>query len=382
MDQADWKKIRRLRQFYSQGNKTTLAYTPWVDTFFWDFSAKKQLTEFLQPHIERHRSITSVSSSHPVLQEHTPIHLPYLYRHDVSFEDGFLCVLFQKFNFSRDFTSLFTSFTWAYLPMLSTTFRRRHRQYEKSLGRFLSLVHPHPRSLWENYFSFLSTVGSSWNAKETTFLGPTWVVLTDVTTVTLAVPGINQVVGSSLYSHLANTIQRNRFQKKQFETLGKSVGKMIQSGYHQKVTFTDIGLGNYILDSEGTVRFIDGELFQVFPEGVPSHYKALELVLFMEDIYVEMVRDYCRTINSTDSDATRKYEQGLLVFFSSFLRELDLSNDELILAQEMYHDWSTKVGTFIFTLFLSLHLDARVMSSFRLLLKEDLEKILEKQISS
>jgi hypothetical protein len=266
--------------------------------------------------------------------------------------------------------------------MLSTTFRRRHRQYEKSLGRFVSLIHPNPQSLWKNYISFLSTVGSSWNAKKTTFLGPTWVVLTDVTAVTLAVPGANQLVGSSLYSHLANTIQRNRFQKKQFETLGKSVGKMIRSGYLQKVTFTDIGLGKYILDSEGMVRFIDGELFQVFPEGVPSHYKALELVLFMEDIYVEMVRDYCRTINSTNSEATRKYQQGLLEFFSSFLRELDLSNDELVLAQGMYHDWSTKVGTFIFTLFLSLHWDARVICSFRLLLKEALEKILAKQISS
>jgi hypothetical protein len=382
MDQADWKKIRRLRQFYSQGKKTTLAYAPWVATFFWDFSAKKQLTDFLQPHIERHSSITSVSSSHPVLQEHTPIHLPYLYRHDVSFEDGSLCVLFQKFNFSRDFTSLFTSLTWAYLALLSTTFRRRHRRYEKNLGRSLSLVHPHPRSLWENYTSFLSTFGSSWKAKETTFLGPTWVVLTDVTAVTLAVPGNNQVVGSSLYSHLVNTIQRNRFQKKQFETLGKSVGKMIRSCYIQKVTFIDVGLGNYILDSEGVVRFIDGELFQVFPEGVPLHYKALELVLFIEDLYIETVRDYCRTINSKDSDVIRKYQQGLLVFFSSFLKELDLSNDELVLAQGMYHDWSTKVGTFFFTVFLSLHWDARVMSSFRLLLKEDLEKILQKHISS
>jgi len=382
MNQTDWKKIRRLHQMHKREKKTAFAYTPWLATFFWDLPAKEQLTDFLQHHIDLHGPITSVSSSHPVVQEHTPIHLPYLYRHDVSFEDGSLCILFQKFNFSRDFTSLFTSFTWAYLPMLSTTFRRRHRQYEKSLGRFVSLIHPNPQSLWKNYISFLSTVGSSWNAKKTTFLGPTWVVLTDVTAVTLAVPGANQLVGSSLYSHLANTIQRNRFQKKQFETLGKSVGKMIRSGYLQKVTFTDIGLGNYILDSEGMVRFIDGELFQVFPEGVPSHYKALELVLFMEDIYVEMVRDYCRTINSTNSEATRKYQQGLLEFFSSFLRELDLSNDELVLAQGMYHDWSTKVGTFIFTLFLSLHLDARVMSSFRLLLKEDLEKILEKQIST
>jgi hypothetical protein len=208
------------------------------------------------------------------------------------------------------------------------------------------------------------------------------VVLTDVTAVTLAVPGNNQVVGSSLYSHLVNTIHCSRFQKKQFETLGKSVGKMIRSCYAQKVTFIDVGLGNYILDSEGVVRFIDGELYQVFPEGVPLHYKALELVLFIEDLYIEMVRDYCKTINSNDFDVIRKYQQGLLVFFSSFLKELDLSNDELVLAQGMYHDWSTKVGTFFFTVFLSLHWDARVMSSFRLLLKEDLEKILQKHLSS
>jgi hypothetical protein len=71
----------------------------------------------------------------------------------------------------------------------------------------------------------------------------------------------------------------------------------------------------------------------------------------------------------------------LLVFFSSFLKKLDLSNDELVLAQRMYHDWSTKAGTFYFTVFLALHWDAQVVSSFRLLLKEDLEKIVEKRIS-
>jgi hypothetical protein len=382
MDQTDWKKIRRLRQLYSQGKKTTLAYAPWVATFFWDFSAKEQLTDFLQPHIKRHSSITSVSSSHPMLQEHTPIHLPYLYRHDISFEDGSLFVLFQKFNFSWDFTSLFTSLTWSYLPQLSATFRRHHRQYEKRLGRSRSLVHPHPRSLWEHYTMFLSTMGTSWKAKETTSLGPTWVVLTDVTAVTLAVPGKNQAVGSSMYTHLVNAIHRSRFQKKQYESLGESLGKAIRSCYTQKVAFIDIGLGNYILDSEDGVRFLDGEFFQVFPKEVPSHYKALELVLFMENLYVEMVRDYCRTINSKDSDVIRKYQQGLLVFFSSFLKELDLSNHELILAQGMYHDWSTKIGTFCFTVFLSLHWNTRVMSSFRLLLKEDLGKILQKHISS
>ena len=381
MNQADWKKIRKLRQLYSQGKKTTLAYAPWVATFFWNFSAKEQLTKFLQPHIERHGSIASVSSSHPVLQEHTPIHLPYIYRHDISFEDGSLCILFQKFNFSKNFTSLFTSLTWSYLAQLSTAFRRYHRRYEKNIGRSLSLVHPHPQSLWENYTMFLSAIGSSWKAKEITFLGPTWVVLTDVTAVTLAVPGKNQVVGSSVYSHLVNAIHRSRFQKKQYESLGKSLGKTIQSCYAQKIAFIDVGLGNYILDSEGVVRFIDGELFQVFPEGVPPHYKALELVLFMEDIYLEMVRDYCRTINSKDSDVIHKYQQGLLVFFSSFLKELDLSNDELVLAQAMYHDWSTKVGTFYFTVFLSLRWNARVVSSFRLLLKQHLEKIVAKHIT-
>jgi hypothetical protein len=365
-----------------QQRKTTLAYAPWIVAYFWDYPAKEQLTDFLQQHIERHGSVTSVSSAHPVLQEHTPIHLPYLYRHDISFEDGSRCVLFQKFNFSSSFISLFVSLTWSYLALLSTTFRRQHRRYEKNLGRPLTLVRPHPRSLWNNYTKFLSTLGTSWNEDETTFLGPTCVVLTDVTAVTLAVPGKNQVVGSSMYTHLVNPIRHSRFQKKQYEALGKSLGKTIRSCYAQNVAFIDIGLGNYILDSEGLIRFIDGELYQVFPEGVPSHYKALELVSFMENLYVEIVRDYCRTINTKDSDVIRKYQQGLLVFFSSFLKELDLSNDELVLAQKMYHDWSTKIGTFCFTVFLSLHLDARVISSFRLLLKEDLEKILEKRISS
>jgi hypothetical protein len=228
---------------------------------------------------------------------------------------------------------------------------------------------------------FLSTIGSSWKTKKPTILGPIWVVLTHVTAVTLAVPGKNQVVGVSVYFHLVNALHRNHFQKKQYELLGTSVGKTIRSCYAQKVAFIDIGLGNYILDSEGAVRFIDGEFLQVLPEKVPSHYKALELVAFMEDIYIEMVRDYCRTINSKDSEVIRKYHKGLLVFFSSFLKELDLSKEDLVLAQKMFNDWSTKLGTFCFTVFLVLRWDAEVVSSFRVLLKKELEMIIQKHIS-
>ena len=381
MKQTDYKKIQRLHQIHKQQKKTTLSYDSWITVYFWDLPSKEQIIEFLQPHIKHHGSITSVCTFHPTFQEHTPLHLPYLYQHTVSFEDGFQCLLFQKFNFSQNVTSLFTSFIWSYLPQLSTTFRRQHRKYEKNLGHPLPLVHPHPRSLWENYTVFLSTIGSSWKTKKPTILGPIWVVLTHVTAVTLAVPGKNQVVGVSVYFHLVNALHRSHFQKKQYELLGTSVGKTIRSCYAQKVAFIDIGLGNYILDSEGAVRFIDGEFLQVLPEKVPSHYKALELVAFMEDIYIEMVRDYCRTINSKDSEVIRKYHKGLLVFFSSFLKELDLSKEDLVLAQKMFNDWSTKLGTFCFTVFLVLRWDAEVVSSFRVLLKKELEMIIQKHIS-
>jgi hypothetical protein len=228
---------------------------------------------------------------------------------------------------------------------------------------------------------FLSTFGTSWNAQENTHLGPVWVVLTDVTAVTLAVADKNQTVGLSVYSHLVDLIHQSSFQKKSFERLGESLARTIQSSYTQKAVFIDVGLGNYILDSKGMARAIDGELFQLFPEAVPSHYKALELVLFMEDIYIETVRDYCRAINSGEVDKIRRYQQGLFVFFSSFFTTLNLTKDEMTLAQRMYHDWSTKVGTFYFTVFLFLRWDARIISSFRLLLKEELEKIIEERIS-
>jgi hypothetical protein len=381
MKQTDNTKIQHLHRLHKKQKKTTLSYDSWIATYFWNIPAKEQITGFLQPHIEQHGSIILVYSFHPTVQEHTPLHLPYLYQHTVSFEDGFQCILFQKYNFSKNITSLFTSMVWSYLPQLSTTFRRQHRTYEKNLSRPLSLVRPHPRFLWENYSVFLSTIGASWNTKKLPFIGPIWVVLTEVTAVTLAVPSKTQEVGSSLYSHLANALHHSRFQKKQYELLGKSVGKTIQSCYAQKVAFIDIGLGNSILDSKGVARFIDGEFLQMFPETVPSHYKALELVVFMEDIYVEMVRDYCRTLNSRDSDMIRKYQQGLLVFFSSFIKELDLSNADLVLAQKMFNDWSTKVGTFCFTVFLVLRWDARVVCSFRKLLKKELETIINQRIS-
>lgn len=376
MKQNDRKKISRLRKFYKNEKKTTLAYPLWVRTFFWDSSTKEQITTFLTKQIELHGSVLSVTSSHPLVREHTPLHLPYLYRHDLSFEDGSVCALFQKFNFTRDLTSLFASVIWAYLAQLSPNFRMAHRLYERNEGRAVVILHPHPRSLWGHYMLFLSTFGSSWNAKENTHLGPAWVVCTDVTAVTLAVADKNQTVGSSVYSHVVDSIHQSSFQKKSFELLGESVARTLQSCYTQKAVFIDVGLGNYILDSKARARAIDGELFQLFAEAVPSHYKALELVLFMEDIYIETVRDYCRTINSSDVDKIRRYQQGLFVFFSSFLTTLDLTKDELALAQAMYHDWSTKLGTFIFTIFLALHWDARVMSSFRVVLKESIKRTL------
>lgn len=381
MKKADRKKIFRLRRLYKNEKKTTLAYPQWVLTFFWDASAKQQLNEFLHQHLQSHGSVTSVVSGHPVLGEHTPIHLPYLYRHDLSFEDGSGCILFQKFNFTFNLTSLFASFIWSYLAQLSPTFRSNHRRYEKNHGHAFLLLHPHPRSLWKQYTLFLSAFGSSWNANESPQLGPVRVVLTDVTAATLAVPGKNQAVGSSVYSHLVDAIHRRSFQRKEFENLGVSMARTIRSCYSQKAAFIDVGLGNYILHSEGQTRVIDGELFQVFTEEVPSHYKALELVMLMEDVYIETVRDYCRTINSPVVDTIRRYQQGLFVFFSSFLTELDLSKDELLLAQAMYHDWSTKLGTFCFTIFFSLHWDAKVLSFFRKVLRDGFERILEMRLS-
>jgi hypothetical protein len=243
------------------------------------------------------------------------------------FQDGSVEYLFQKFNFTWSVTSLFTSFIWSYLSNLSTTFRRAHRSYEKTQHRSVQLVHPHPCSLWENYKTFLITLGHCWKNNDDSMLGPTWVVLTDVTAVAVGVPGKKHDVGSSVYNHLITANHKKTIKKKQLETLGKSLGKTIRAFYEQKVAFIDISLGNCILDAKGAARFIDGELLQQFPEGVPSHYKALELVLFMEYLYFETVRDYGRSIHSVDLELMKTYQHGLLVFASAFLNELGLSRE-------------------------------------------------------
>jgi hypothetical protein len=141
-----------------------------------------------------------------------------------------------------------------------------------------------------------------------------------------------------------------------------------------------VGLGNYIIDDQGRARFIDGELLQVFPTSAPPHYKALELVMFMETLYLETVRDYCSTVNSLNLDDMKQYQRGLLVFFSAFLKELRLSKEELMLAQKMFRDWSTKIGTFFFTLLLSLHRTPRVIHRYRKILREHLLLILDEYI--
>jgi hypothetical protein len=377
MKRADRQRIRHLHQLHLRQKKTTLSYESWLTTYFWDPASKEQITRYLDSLMQHHGKISLVASCHPELRERTPIHLPYLYCHEFSFEDGFQQVLFQKLNFTWSFISLFSSVFWSYIAFLSTAFRRRHRQYEKSLGRSLVLVRPNPGVLWENYQVFLHTLGSSWNAQEKKLLGPTWVACSDITAVTFAVPGKNQKVGDTVYVQLMEAVHRKRLSKKQFEALGKSLGRAIQSCYEQKAAFIDISLGNYILDSDDVVRFIDGELLHVYPEEVPSHCRAMELVLFMETMYIETVCDYCEKVNIRDAEAIRRYCRGLLLFFSSFLPEVGLSDDELSLALRMSKEWTPKFGTFFFTLSFSFTHDAKVMSLYRVLLRDSLQKIIE-----
>jgi hypothetical protein len=379
MKRSDQEKISRLDRRYRTILETTLDYPQWLSIFFWDDESKEQIAGYLETFISKHGDIVSVRSLHPSSEERTPIHLSCIYRHEITLLDGTQDVLFQKFNFSAGFNSLFTSLTWSYLSNLSPSFRRNHRLYEKQIGRSFQLVHPHPRSLWENYKLFLSTVGTHWSTKGDTPIGPSWVVLTDVSAVTCAVTRTNRSVGDSVYTCLVTAIHKARLQKKQFEQLGIALAKTVQSCYSHRDAFVDVGLGNYIMDSKGNARFIDGELLQVFPGEVPSHYKALELVMFMETLYLETVRDYCKTINSRNHDEIRKYQHGLLLFFSAFLKELRLSKEEIDLAQTMYLDWSTKLGTFFFTFLLLLRCDPRVILQYRTLFLKDFVVTLDEQ---
>jgi len=118
----------------------------------------------------------------------------------------------------------------------------------------------------------------------------------------------------------------------------------------------------------------------MFPTSVPPQYTALELVMLMETLYLETVRDYCRTINSLNSDDIKHYQRGVIVFFSAFLKELSLSKEEQMFAQTMYHEWSTKGSTFFFTVLLSLHRDSTMVRRYRKILRGDLEKILSQSL--
>jgi len=382
MNRSDRKKIKHLHRLHRRNKETLLSYCEWLTTYCWENDAQHALTDYLETLITDHGEIVSVRSQHPLLQERTPIHLPYLYRHQILFNDNTTIVLFQKFNFSRGFTSLFTSLTWSYMANLSTAFRRQHRRYETAHGRSFQLVHPNPTSLWENYKMFLTTLGTNWKNVNTSLHGPVWVVLTDVTAITVAVPGKKQNVGTSVYSHLIQEIHQHRFQHRRIEILGTTLAKTIRFSYQQKVAFIDVSLGNYIIDDQGRARFIDGELLQVLPDEVPSHYQTLELVLFMETLYLETVRDYCSTINSNDIHTINNYQQGVLLFFSAFLKELQLTKADFQLARVMYRDWSTKVGTFYFTVLLSFRYNSKVIRRYRKLLRKSLEKILEEYLSS
>lgn len=269
---------------------------------------------------------------------------------------------------------------------MSYEFRKHHKVYENEHGHISCFTPPHPKQLWERYKNFLFTLGDSWETSNDNELGPIWIILNDITTVTQAIYDDKGNIGTTLNTLIIEAIHSgilNQYENKNnFEKYGKAIGTTICKCYEKNTAFIDVNLGNFIFDSRSRARLIDGELFQAFDRYVPSHYKAMELALMMGVLFLETALDYCKTIDSANQEDMSYYQQGLTLLITSIIDELNLTKEETQLALSIYRDWSSKFSHFFFKMLFSLICDFRLIHKYQALLKENLiftgENYLEK----
>ncbi len=383
---VDYKKIRKIHDLHKKDRQTKLNCNSWLNIYFWESISKEQMLKYLQHMKQYYGNINTIISKHPSWSQRPPLHLPYIYKHEIHFQGGSKIVLFQKYNYSRGAPSLITSFIWSLLPKMSYEFRKHHKVYEAEHGHISCFTHPHPKQLWERYKNFLFTLGNSWETANDNELGPVWIVLNDITTVTEAIYDDKGDIGTTLNTLVIEVIHSgilNQYEnKKDFEKYGKAIGTTMCKCYEKNTVFIDVNLGNFIFDSRSRARLIDGELFQVFDRDVPSHYKAMELALMMGVLFLETALDYCKTINSTNQEDMSYYQQGLTLLIASIIDRLILSKEEIQLGLSIYRDRSSKFSHFFFKILFSLICDFRIIHKYQVLLKENLiftvENYLEK----
>jgi len=382
----DYKKIGKIHNLHKKDGQTKLDCNSWLKIYFWESISKERMLKYLQHMKQDYGNIRTIISKHPSWTKRPPLHLPYIYKHEIHFQRGSKIVLFQKYNYSRSVPSLITSFIWSLIPKMSSEFRKHHKVWEAKHGHISCFTHPNPKQLWERYKNFLFTLGGSWKTTKDTDLGPIWIMLNDITTVTQAICDDRGNIGTAANTLVTKAIHNgilNQYEnKEEFEKYGRGIGTAMRKYYEKNTVLIDVNLGNFIFDSRLRARLIDGELFQVFDGDVPSHYKAMELALMMGTLFLETALDYCKTINSINQEKMSNYQQGLVLLITSIIHELTLSKEEIQLALSIYRDRTSKFSHFFFKMLFSLICDFRMIHKYQVLLKENLiftvENYLEK----
>jgi len=372
----DYKKIRKIHNLHKKEGQTKLDCNTWLTTYFWESISKEKMLKYLKHLKQNYGDINTIISNHPSWSKRPPLHLPYIYKHEIHFQGYSEIVLFQKYNYSRSFTSLIASFISFIIPKMSPGFRKRHKIWEIEHYYIPYFSHPYPRQLWERYKNFLSTLGNNYEIANGNELGPVWILLNDITTVTETISGIDGKIGTGINNLVIEAIHHGILKQNEnkncFEKYGKEIGITLRKCYERNSALIDVNLGNFIIDSRSRARLIDGELFQVFDKEVPSHYKAMELALMMGVLFLETALDYCKTINSMNDVDMNNYQQGLVLLTGGIMESISLSKEEIQLALSIFRDNSSKFSHFFFKILFSLICDYRMIHKYQVLLKENL----------
>lgn len=378
----EFLKIKALRFLHLRDKSIRHDYEKWLRMYSWGPS-QEDLKAYVSHLQKKHGPVKYVSTFQPRWKFHrlnfSPIHAHYTYIHALFFQDGKKQCLFQKFNFRHSPVSYMVAAWWSHLPYFSFEFGKRHKKYVAAEDFHWGAIHPDPKHLWRNHKIFLRVMGKHWLEREKPILGPICVLVNDTMTVTEAILGRRGGLAESAKNRVLEALHNKIPPIASGGTLnqiGWELGRVIRNCYDRKIALIDVNLGNFLFDEKSHVRVVDGETMQFFNKEVPPHYKASELILFLEHLVAETATDYLHTIGSSNAEDLEKYQHRVVDLFQAMVGEIKPSKEDAAIALAIMKGAAAWLVNLFFKYISTLKADPKLARTYHDTLSNKLKEVI------